>query len=198
MARSRATCWDTGADVHEETSQQWVDLVGAHLSVPTARGNRMLHKRSENPDAIGGHLVQEARNIPGGGQLLSGGAQQEEAQRAHGLRKSRGVIAERGTQNRGAPRESSTSGRTGRGSGLGVIVGCTAEPCPSLRRRPRPPRGTSHDRRRAADGGTSASNSKLGHGRHIGRKRFGGKVFVARAVQAREEATRITRNQEIA
>ena len=70
----------------------------------------MFHKRRENPDAIGSHLVQEARNIPGSGQLLSGRTQQEEAQRAQGLRKSRGVIAERGTQNRGAPRKSSTSG----------------------------------------------------------------------------------------
>ena len=73
----------------------------------------------------------------------------------------------------------------------------TAEGGPSLRRRPRPPRGTGHERRRAAYSGTSTSNLKLGHGRHIGRKHFGGKVFVARAVQAREEATRITRHQDI-
>ena len=70
----------------------------------------MLYKCRESPDAIGSHLLQEARDVPGSGQFRSVWTQQEDAQRAHGLRKRRGVIAKRGTQNRGAPGESSTSG----------------------------------------------------------------------------------------
>ena len=80
----------SSADAHKETSQ---------LSVPTTSGDRMLHKRRKSPDAIGGHvgghLLQEARDVPGSGQFRSVWTQQEDAQRAHGLRKRRGVIAKR-------------------------------------------------------------------------------------------------------
>jgi hypothetical protein len=43
----------------------------------------------------------------------------------------------------------------------------------------------------------STSVLKLGHGRHISRKHFGGEVRIVIAVQVREEPTRLTRHKEI-